>query len=260
MGVKKGARKEVNMPRIARKDLNTSFFHIIVQGINKEYIFYKETYMKKYLQLIDKYREDYGVTIISYCIMNNHTHLLIYTEKIEEMSNFMHKINGVFAQYYNQNENRVGVVFRNRFISEPIYNEKYLIQCIKYIHQNPVKAGIVDECRKYEYSTYNDYIDNVGVAKSKILLDIFGNVNYKELFNQSDEDEIFKDIDNDEFEVLENGIKVFENKVHKQLEEILSEKEILKELVRFLKNNYKVTYVNIRKRFNISRGKMDRLK
>ena len=172
----------------------------------------------------------------------------------------MHKINGVFAQYYNQNENRVGVVFRNRYISEPIYNEKYLIQCIKYIHQNPVKAGIVDECRKYEYSTYNDYIDNVGVAKSKILLDIFGNVNYKELFNQSDEDEIFKDIDNDEFEVLENGIKVFENKVHKQLEEILSEKEILKELVRFLKNNYKVTYVNIRKRFNISRGKMDRLK
>ena len=75
--------------------------------------------------------------------MNNHAHFLIYTQDLEDFSKFMHRVNLIYAQKYNKEKNRCGVLFRNRYESEPIYNEKYLINCIKYIHDNPVKAGIV---------------------------------------------------------------------------------------------------------------------
>lgn len=130
------------MPRIGRKKLQTTFFHIIVQGINKEYIFYNEEYIKEYKKLLLDNLNKYNVKIIAYCIMNNHTHILLYTENIEEMSKYMKSINTSYAKYYNRNENRVGIVFRNRYESEPIYEKRYLLNCIGYIHNNPVKAGI----------------------------------------------------------------------------------------------------------------------
>ena len=142
------------MPRISRKNFETSFFHVLTQGVNREYIFSKKEYIEKYLYLINKYKEEFNILILAYCIMSNHSHLLIYTNKIENMSKFMHKINGIFSQFYNKSENRVGVVFRNRYVSEPIYDKKYLANCINYIHMNPVKAGLVYNCEEYKYSSF----------------------------------------------------------------------------------------------------------
>ncbi len=118
------------MPRVGRKSLNTTFFHIIVQGINKEYIFKKDEYIKEYRKLIIKNMSEYNVKIISYCIMNNHAHILLYTEETEEMASYMKSVNTSYARYYNRNEERVGFVFRNRYKSEPIYDNRYLLNCI----------------------------------------------------------------------------------------------------------------------------------
>ena len=131
------------MPRKARKDLDAKFLHIMIQGINKEYIFEKEKYIKMYLSIFNNYIKQYEITLISYCIMNSHAHFLIHTLNIKELGSFMQKVNLVFSQRYNELENRVGVIFRNRYKAEPIYDKKYLINCIKYIHNNPVKAKIV---------------------------------------------------------------------------------------------------------------------
>ena len=96
------------MPRRARKTLSTSFFHVIVQGVNREYIFEKDTYKRKYLNLLKEAKKEYEIEIISYVIMSNHVHILIYTEQIAELSNFMKKVNEDYARYYNYIENRVG--------------------------------------------------------------------------------------------------------------------------------------------------------
>lgn len=245
------------MPRIARKDLGTSFFHVIVQGINKEYIFYKEEYIKKYLKLLNKYKEDFDIQILAYCIMNNHAHLLIYAENCEEMSSFMHKVNCLYAHYYNKKEQRVGVLFRNRYESEPIYNERYLINCIKYIHMNPVNANIVSKCSEYKYSTYNDYIKNEGVAKNKILIDMFGKQDYKELFCQADDIIVFKDIEKNLEEIIKFVINEFEKETGRTLEEILDSKILLRKIIKILKEKYGMSYVDIAKQFNISRGKIE---
>ena len=74
------------MPRISRKNLETSFFHVMVQGIKKEYIFNQKIAIKKYIELLQTEKEKFNLQILAYCVMNNHAHLLIYTEKIEEMS------------------------------------------------------------------------------------------------------------------------------------------------------------------------------
>ena len=71
----------------------------------------------------------------------------------------MHKVNTLYAIYFNKKYNRVGYVFRDRYKSQAIYSEKQLYTCINYIHYNPVKAGICKIASEYEYSSYNEYID-----------------------------------------------------------------------------------------------------
>ena len=196
------------MARIARKDLSTPFLHIMIQGINHEYIFEKEEYMKMYLKLFNKYKNDYDFTLIAYCIMHNHVHFLMYAENVMEISKIMHKVNLLYTINYNTKLNREGVLFRNRYKVEPIYNEKYLLNCIKYIHNNPVVAKIVKKCSDYKYSSYNDYEKNIGIAKNKILEKIFGkDCNYLFLIN-STYDKIFIDVERNidvEYYILERN-------------------------------------------------------
>ena len=146
------------MSRVAREKYKTGFFHIMIQGINKEYIFEKNENKEKYLFLMKKYYENYNIKIIAYCIMNNHAHFLIYSDDIKQISNYMHKINSIYAMDYNTINKRVGYLFRDRYKSQYINNREYLFKCIKYIHLNPVKAHIVKEERQYKYSSYNDFL------------------------------------------------------------------------------------------------------
>ena len=141
------------MSRLARKDLQTQFLHVMVQGINKEFIFNKHDYIQTYLKTINQYEKEFPITIIAYCIMNNHAHLLIHVEEIKFLSKFMHIVNLLYSQFYNKENNRCGVIFRNKYKIEPIYDLSHLINCINYIHLNPVKANIVDNCSKYPYSS-----------------------------------------------------------------------------------------------------------
>lgn len=142
--------------------MKSSFFHVIIQGHKKEYIFRKERYIYQYVKLIRKYIKETNLTIIAYCIMQNHVHFLIQVkDNIEELSKFFHKLNTMYARYYNyMEEGRVGHVYRDRFLSEPITSHRYLVQCIKYIHFNPVKAKIVKRCEDYKFSSYRFFKKN----------------------------------------------------------------------------------------------------
>lgn len=158
----------IKISRVARKYENSSFFHIIVQGINKEYIFQEEKFKITYLKQINRFSNELEINIIAYCIMDNHAHFLIMCDKIENLSKLMQKVNSVYAKYYNYIMKRVGYVFRDRFLSEAIDNKRYFIHCIKYIHLNPVKANIVDKCEKYKYSSYNYFLKIDNFKKMKI--------------------------------------------------------------------------------------------
>ena len=252
------------MPRKARQEIKSKFLHIMIQGINREYIFNKEKDAKIYLNILKEKIKKIDVYIISYCMMNNHAHFLVYTEDMDSFSKFMHKINLLFAQMYNKKENRCGVLFRNRYRTEPIYNKKYIVNCIKYIHNNPVKAKMVSACEEYKYSSYSDYINNTGVTESKIVKEIFGSkCNFKEIFEEVLNIE-FMDIDKaskeEKIEYIQDGIRKFEKNHKKKTFEIMTNRNLLKELINYLNSVCGIKYKEIRNFFEIPRGTMDKLK
>lgn len=244
------------MPRIGRKNLNTSFFHIIVQGLNKEYIFKNIRYIKEYRKLILNNISKYDVKIIAYCIMNNHAHILLYTERTEEMAGYMKSINTIYARYYNKSENRVGFVFRNRYQTEPIYNEEYLLNCIGYIHNNPVKAKMVNSPSEYKYSSYNDYVHNNGIAVKDTLKLVFGSEdNYMETYNAIHKEEYdFKDyIENIDYKIKYNDFR------DKNMSEVVLNKEKLRYTIKKLVVKEKMPINKVSEILGISRFKVSRL-
>ena len=226
----------------------------MVQGHNKEYIFEKDKNKKKYLKLMKENEKE--IEILAYCIMGNHVHMLIHTSKIDDMSKFMHKVNSEYAMYYNYIEKgRVGSVYRDRYKSEPIYDERYFFKCINYIHKNPVKANIVSKCEKYEYSSYNDYINKIGCAGKEMLKKLFNNQNYIEVLNMYNKNvNLFLDIEKEN--KIDDAINDYLEITNKKIIQILDDEKNLKNLIMHIKNITNVTYDEIQKKFNISRNRI----
>lgn len=241
--------------RQVRENLESSFFHVMVQGIGKEYIFSKEQYIKMYLKLLNEKRKELRIKIIAYCIMNNHAHLLIEIQNIKELSKFMQKVNRCYAQYYNFMENRVGYVFRDRYKCQIIKNQKHLIQCIKYIHQNPVKAEMVKDSQEYKFSSYNFYQRNINKLNK-----IFSNEELTYILKSNNAYGNFIDVDNNPEEIINNLIEEFLIKENAKIFEIFEKDDILKRLIRYLKFENGIKYTEIMKRLDITKGKMERLK
>lgn len=240
--------------RLSRKDYAASFFHVMVQGHNKEYIFEKDKNKKKYLELMKENEKE--LEILAYCIMGNHVHMLLHTSVIENMSKFMHKINSEYAMYYNYIEKyRVGSVYRDRYKSEPIYDERYFFKCINYIHRNPVKANIVPICEKYEYSSYNDYINKIGCAEKEVLKKVFNNENYIEVLNMYNKN-INLFIDTEKENKIDDAINDYLEINNKKMIQILENENDLRNLIMHIKNITNSTYDEIQKKFNISRNRI----
>ena len=243
------------MNNIPRNLYDSGFFHIMVQGLNKEYIFDKNIYKEKYINLIKEYKGKYEILLLAYCIMDNHSHLLIHTKEIEEMSKFMQNINSKFALYYNKDIARVGYVFRGRFNSQYIDSKEYLLKCLNYIHMNPVKANMVHKPEEYKYSTYNDYINKTGIVNDIVLNKIFAKEqNYLDVFyNISNNDFEIMDIDREE-KNLQIAIKIFLAENETTLEEVKSNKTILEKFCEeiIINKKYKQTQVAKLLKVNIS--------
>ena len=222
------------MPRIPRKNFQTNFYHVMVQGINKEFIFKNSNYIEKYLNIISKYLKDFPITILAYCIMNNHAHFLIFSENVNPLSNFMQRVNTSYARFYNKDNNRVGYVFRNRYNSQPIYNHSQLYNCIRYIHNNPVKANIVNHMCEYQYSSYNEFLRKKFLLSEKSLLLIFGtsktDIEQFNFIHKNNQDESFIDIQSNEV-TIDDFISQIQIKLGMTIEDIIKDKELLKKII-----------------------------
>ena len=126
------------------------------RSLNRQILFEEEIDYIKYLDILSKAKEKFGFKIYAYCLMTNHIHMLIEDKK-NNLSNFMKQINHEYAMYYNKKYDRLGYVFADRFKSENIENEKYFNTCLRYIHQNPVKALITDKTYEYKFSSIHAY-------------------------------------------------------------------------------------------------------
>lgn len=245
------------MARKSRNLLGEILCHHMVQGINKEYIFQKDEEKKKYFELLKKYYSKYEIDIIAYCIMDNHAHMLMYSDKIQNISNFMQQVNSIYAMNYNKEKNRVGYVYRNRFKSVPIMNKEQMYTCIKYIHMNPVKAGKVKSEGDYKYSSYNDYCNKTGFINERILEFAFNSSNnYIEKFQKIEyKDFNFEKEKGSLGELLQKFL--FQEKI--DFSQIKKDKILVQKFICYLiTNQYKFSKVELAKELGISRATLYR--
>ena len=162
------------MPRYARKQSATGIYHVIVRGINKQDLFYDNEDMGLFLQRLVYYKEECHFELYGYCMMTNHVHLLI-KETDTTISEIMKKLGTSYVHWYNWKYERSGHLFQDRFISEPVESDEYLLTVLRYIHQNPQKAKIISTLESYEWSSYNRYLDNTNkIVDSKMVMDMLG--------------------------------------------------------------------------------------
>lgn len=177
------------MPRAPRVE-SIGFHHLINRGVARGNIFLKDDDFKKFLEILEDTKSRYDFTVHSFCLMNNHYHLLVET-KAENLSLIARQINSKYAQYFNKEYKRVGPLWQGRFKNSFVYDENYLSILLKYIEQNPIKANIVDAIGKYKWASsfcilndsYNDLLQD------SILYD---NVLFSMLHNKVSEIELKK--------------------------------------------------------------------
>jgi len=176
------------MPRQARERSKSGIYHLMLRGINKQNIFEDEEDRRRILETLDYYKRTSGYLLYGYCLMDNHIHLLI-KEKDESISQVIKRISSSYVHWYNQKYERCGHLFQERFKSEVVETEEYFLVVLRYIHQNPVKAGISKTIEKYLWSSYHDYTGNSGITDKELALDIFSNDRTKAI-------ELFKNYNN----------------------------------------------------------------
>ena len=153
------------MARQLRKESATGIHHVMLRGINRQDIFVdSEDYRVfiHYLHKLVRTKDDSGqplpayATFYAYCLMNNHVHLLI-REGAEKLSSAVKRLAAAYARYYNTKYQHYGHLFQDRFKSEPVNDAAYFFTLLRYIHQNPVAAGLTEDVAGYEWSSWGEY-------------------------------------------------------------------------------------------------------
>ena len=185
------------MPRQARRKSESGIYHIILRGINQQQIFEDEEDSLRFLETLLKYKEQCGYEIYAYCLMSNHVHILLKEGK-ENLTLVLKRIAGSYVYWYNWKYHRSGHLFQDRFKSEPVEDDAYFLTVIRYIHQNPVKAGICRNVDGYKFSSYNEYINNSTLVDIDFCLGIIDKEQFIE-FNNEFNDDVCLDISNNDF-------------------------------------------------------------
>jgi REP element-mobilizing transposase RayT len=160
------------MSRTARIKSSTGIYHIITRGINQQNIFSSDDDYERLLSTLARYCRKSKSEIYAYCLMDNHIHLLL-KEGQESIATTMKKIGTSYVYYYNWQYNRKGHLFQDRYKSEPVEDDAYFLTVLRYIHQNPVKAGITDDPATYPWSSYTEYTDKVKLVNTSFTLKLF---------------------------------------------------------------------------------------
>lgn len=138
------------MPRKPRIEC-PGYHHVINRGVNRENIFLCAEDKQEFLKILNLAREAYQLTIHSFCILDNHYHLLAETHR-PNLSLFVRYLNSQYAIYFNKKMDRVGPLWQGRFKSWYVQHDEYLYLLFRYIEMNPVKVGLSAQIGEYPFS------------------------------------------------------------------------------------------------------------
>jgi len=184
------------MPRTARIISQSGYYHVMMRGIDRQLIFKDEEDYSKFRSLFNHCRSKFKISLLAWCMMPNHVHLLI-KDTSNSLSTFFRYFGSGFAQWYNKKYDRVGHLFQDRFRSEPIEDSSYLLKAIRYIHLNPVKVKICSDPAEYQYSSCAYYLQSGHYSSNDML---FGVMPFNDFvkFHYETNDDLFLDVDRED--------------------------------------------------------------
>jgi len=144
------------MARQARVKSATGIYHVLLKGLDGRNLFLDDSDRSIFMEKLNKARETGGFQLYAYCLMDNHVHLLI--KEGEALGTSIKRITVGYVQLHNRKYGRTGHLFQSRFRSEAVEAEQYLLSVVRYIHRNPLKAGMVSRLEEYPWSSYHKMI------------------------------------------------------------------------------------------------------
>jgi putative transposase len=151
------------------------YYHVFNRGVYKRPIFANDGNYHFLLRKIREYLATYPLTIIAYCLMPNHYHLLVRLEADGTLSSFIQRVFNSYVQAFNVQENRSGTLFEGRAKIKLIHQNDYFLHIPRYIHLNSVKAGLVARPEDWPFSNYREFI---GLRKGTLFSPDFVTDNY----------------------------------------------------------------------------------
>ncbi|HEY3424780.1 MAG TPA: transposase [Negativicutes bacterium] len=160
------------MSRKPRAKSSSGIYHIILHGINRQSIFEDDEDRLKIIEVLAKYKEISQYRIFAYCLMDNHVHILLQ-EIQESIGIIIQRVSSSYVIWYNGKHERCGHLFQERFKSEVVETDSYFLTVLRYIHQNPVKAIIVNDVADYQWSSYSEYTKRRQIVDTEYALHMF---------------------------------------------------------------------------------------
>ncbi len=145
------------MARPLRIEFPGAFYHVTSRGNERKAVFGNSKDREKFLSYLESAHDRYGALIHVYCLMGNHYHLLLETPR-GNLSQILHHINGAYTTYFNIKRGRFGHLFQGRFKGILVEGDAYGEELSRYIHLNPVRAGLVKDPLEYGWSSYQYYV------------------------------------------------------------------------------------------------------
>ena len=127
------------------------------RGRRRERVFHDKEDYQSFVDLMKATSEIFRMGVAAYCLMSNHYHLLVHTPE-GNLTRCMRHLGGVYTQFFNRRHGHDGPLFRGRYKAILIEEEEYLLGLVRYIHHNPLKAGIVDTLKEYPWTSHHGYL------------------------------------------------------------------------------------------------------
>ena len=136
-----------------------AWYHVMNRGRRGEPVFNSKDDYECFIAILHEALELFALRVSAYCLMQNHYHFLVQTPDAN-LDRCMRHINGVYTQRYNSAHGLDGPLFRGRYKAIVVGEDSYLLQLVRYIHRNPVRAGIVEKPEQYRWSSHKGYLSS----------------------------------------------------------------------------------------------------
>lgn len=257
------------MARQARSKSASGIYHVMLRGNERKAVFLDENDKNKFVDIMLQKKDGTAISLYAYCVMDNHVHVVIQ-EVEQSLDRFMKRIGVTYAAYFNKKYKRVGHVFQDRFRSETIDDEAYLLSVIRYIHRNPF-ASELSPTTNYPWSSYPSYMGHADrfplLPEMENILSQFSSDRYNAIqrfgeFHLSEETQHpFLDIVDENGENAEELLKSFLQNRSISIEDLQKNEQqlILTELIQMLIARSKISCRQVAQLIGINREKVRKI-